>query len=186
MHVIIILLALLSIGCTTHNHKHITIEQYKYAYIDSKFNPIIQSFIYEARSRGHSVDLTNVSMTFSKIRSKKSNKTVGYCVRDPLGGIIIKINTSTWDKFGPYQQEELIFHEMAHCLIGREHCSKVDQRGPISIMYPRILKENYYKEYREELVDELFNISPECVGNDGNADELDGSLCPQAHHDKRR
>lgn len=186
MRVIIIPLLVSIISCTTINHNTIVVEQYKYTYIDSQFDPIIKSFIYEARQRGYLVDLKNLSVTLGDIRSKKKDKTVGYCVRDPMGGMVIKIHTPTWKQMGPYQQEELIFHELAHCLIGRDHCSRVNKRGPISIMYPRILTEAYYKENREELVDELFNISPECVGNDGASHEIDGKVCTSQNRHPRR
>ena len=186
MRILTLLLALSCISCTSVTQQSVTIEQYRYNYLDSQFNPIIKSFIYEARLRGHLVDLTNVSMTFGNIRVKKSDRTVGYCARDPMGGMVIKINISTWDDLGPYQKEELVFHEMAHCLIGREHCRKVDKVGPISIMFPQVLSEAYYKEHREELVDELFNISPECVGDDGTTNEVDGQVCPQENYDFRR
>lgn len=173
---IVFLLALL-LSCTTVNHNVVVVEQYKFNYIDSDFIPIVQMFVYEARSRGHSVDLNNLSMTLGSIRRKKTDRTVGYCVRDPMGGMVIKIHTTTWKAMDDYEKEELIFHEMAHCLIGREHCAKVDKDGPISIMHPLVLNSKYYKTHREELVDELFNINPECVGDDGNADEVDGKVC---------
>lgn len=177
MRILTVLMLASLLSCTTVNHNVVVVEQYKYNYIDSEFNPIVQSFVYEARQRGHLVDLTNLSMTFGKIRSKKGDKTVGYCVRDFMGGMVIKIHTPTWKEMGPYQQEELIFHELAHCIMGRDHCSVKDKDGPISILYPKILSEKYYKEKREELVDELFNINPECVGNDGHTNEVDGKVC---------
>ena len=165
------------LSCTTINHNVVTVEQYKLSYIDSQFNPIIDSFIYEARSRGHTVNLTNLSMTFGNIRIKKDDRTVGYCVHDVLGGMIIKIHDQTWKDMDIYSREQLVFHEMGHCLIGREHCIKANKDGPISIMFPRVLDSNYYRIHREELVDELFNISPECIGDDGNVNEVDGKVC---------
>lgn len=183
---ILLVLAMCILSCTTVNHNKITVEKYHYNYIDSAFYPMIKSFTYEAGSRGFLVDLTNVSMTFGDIRTKQSDKTVGYCVPDPLGGLIIKIHTPTWSKLGPYQQEQLIFHEMAHCLMRRDHCTKTNKLGPISIMYPQVLDEMFYKQNREELVDELFRASPECVGDDGDAHEVNGQVCPQAPNDIKR
>ena len=179
-------LTLSTLSCTTVNKNYITVEQYRYNYLDSAFRPMIKSFVYEAGSRGYLVDLTNVSMTFGEIRKNKSDKTVGYCVPDPMGGLIIKINTSTWSGLGPHQKENLIFHEMAHCLMSRKHCATRDSRGPISMMHPQLLTEQYYKEHREELVDELFRPDPRCVGNDVSAHEVDGKVCPQTPNDFKR
>lgn len=183
---ILLLLAASMVGCTTVNHNKITVEQYRYNYIDSAFYPMIKSFTYEANARGYLVDLTNVSMTFGEIRKSESDLTVGYCVPDPLGGLVIKINTSTWEGFGPYQKENLIFHEMAHCLMSRPHCSKTNSLGPISLMFPKILSEKFYKEHREELVDELFNTDPQCLTDNGNTNGVDGPVCPQTNRDPKR
>ena len=182
--ILIVILTLLS--CTTINHNVVHVEQHKFDYIDSQFNPIIKSFIYEANSRGHSVSLVHLSMTFGNIRVKKNDTTVGYCARDPLGGMVIKIHTPTWVKMNVYQQEELLFHEMAHCLIGRDHCGAVGDEGPISIMYPHILDGTYYKDHREELVDELFSPSLKCVGNNGHVNDIDGEVCTPTPRDRTR
>ena len=181
-----LMILLVVLSCTTTNQNLIVVEQYHYNYIDSVFDPIVEMFIYEAKSRGHLVDLTNLSMTFGDIRVKKTEKTIGYCARDPLGGMVIKIHTPTWKKMNEYQREELVFHELAHCLMGRDHCKKSNKSGPISMMFPRLLDSSYYKENREDLLDELFNISPECVGNDGSADEVDGSICSSTHREAKR
>lgn len=182
---ITVIFLFLIVSCTTTNQNLVVIEQYHYNYIDSAFHPIVEMFIYEAKSRGRLVDLTNLSMTFGNIRSKKTDKTVGYCARDPLGGMTIKIHIPTWKVMDEYQKEELIFHELAHCLIGRDHCKKKNKHGPISMMFPKLLDSGYYRENREDLLDELFNISPECVGDDGRSNEIDGSICSPAHRETK-
>lgn len=176
MRILTILLTLF-ISCTTINYNVVTQEEYKSYYIDPNLNPIVEMFMYEARSRGRIVDLTYLSVTLENIRIHKRDLTIGYCVKDLIGGMTIKIHTPTWIAMNDYEREQLIFHELAHCLIGREHCSKIDNNGPISIMYPQGLDGQYYKTYREELVDELFNISPECIGDDGDSNEINGQVC---------
>lgn len=41
----------------------------------------------------------------------------GYCLRP---GIIL-LNSKRWDKFGPYQKREVVFHELGHCVLHQEH-----------------------------------------------------------------
>lgn len=182
----IILLSILS--CTTVEHKHITVvnEEYRYNYIDSALDPILKSFEYETRIRGIKVVDTNISMTFGLVRAGQKDNTVGYCVIDPKGGVIIKIYTPAWKEMDDYQREDLVFHELGHCLIGRDHCSKINHEGPISIMNWRVLDGSYYKKHREDLVDELFNISSECVGDDVHVDEVNGTVCPQTDRNPKR
>ncbi len=174
---IVILLCGMTVACTTVHHNLPTTKQNN---LDPAFDPMIKSFVYEANQRGYAVNTENLSVTFGNIRKNKCDKTVGYCSRiDSMNKLIIKINTDTWDDMDAYEQEALIFHEIGHCVMRRDHCKKKNKTGPISIMYPYVLDGKHYKEFREELVDELFNISPECVGDDGPVDEVDGPVCPQ-------
>lgn len=145
--------------------------------VDSALAPLVDSFIYEANLRGHHVDMSRVTVTFGNIRKNRCDNTIGYCMTNPRFGAIVKINTSTWPELNPYEQEMLVYHEMAHCLIGRDHCSKKLKDKPLSLMYPLILDTSIYKDNREEYVDELFNIDPECIGDDGHVDESDGDIC---------
>lgn len=181
---IFIMLTLLS--CTTINNKTVVVEEHIYDYIDSSLDPILQQFEYEARIRGARVDRSHLSMTFGLIRQGKDDRTVGYCGRSAMGGMIIKIHKKSWDGFDESQREELIFHELGHCLAGRDHCGKQHTNGPISIMYPEVLPGDYYKKNREELVDELFNISSECVGDNGSINASNGQVCPPSHPDSKR
>lgn len=155
-------------------------------YVDSTFNPIIDSFIYEARLHNTEVDLSHGSIVFANIRVNKKDTTLGYCRWDDKGNWIIRIHEPSWSKLGEYRQEVLVFHELAHCALDRRHCGKTKAEKPISIMFPKVLSESYYKDNREELVDELFNVSPECIGDNGDINEIDGPVCSPSHHNSRR
>jgi hypothetical protein len=161
-------------------------EQFHYNYADSTFDPILKRFEYEAGIRGHLVDRSHLSVIFGLVRHDKKDKAVGRCHIDPMGGAIIKIRSESWVILDEYQREELVFHELGHCLMGRGHCSKANNEEPISIMYPHVLNGRYYKIHREDLVDELFNISSQCIGDDGHTDEVDGAIYPSSHTDPKR
>lgn len=167
------------LSCTTINQS--TVERYKYEYIDSAAEPILKSFEYEARIRGHEVDRSHLSITFGLRKSSKEDYTVGYCAKDPMGGVIIKLYQPSFMAMSDEEREELLFHELGHCLIGREHCFREGKTGPLSIMYPSVLDKQFYVDHREELVDELFNISPKCLGNNGLPNEVDGPICPPSN-----
>lgn len=160
------------LSCTILNQRIVTIEQYSINYIDSKFDPIIRSFVYEAGIHGHNVNLKNLSVIFANIKINKKDKTVGYCIKSPIGGMVIKIHKATWSNMDIYKQEELVFHELAHCLMGRNHCDKKTSKGPLSIMNTHLSSGDYYKENREVLLDELFNINSKCIRNNVNFNEI--------------
>lgn len=49
--------------------------------------------------------------------AKLEDDIAGYCI--PGFGILV--NETRWEKFGPYQKKELIYHELGHCVLGLTH-----------------------------------------------------------------
>ena len=139
--------------------------------------PIIKMFKYEAEIRGVLIDMSNVSVAFIKDR-KKNSKTVAYCARDHEGKPMIRVYLEPWVKMTDHSKEHLIFHEVGHCILDRRHCGFETEYGPISIMFKKVLDSSYYKDNREELLDELFNISERCDGYDDESDEGDRTIRP--------
>lgn len=188
----LIILTITLMSCTTINHNTVTVQQNSTDYIDSNVEPILKNFEYEARIRGHLVDRSHLSIMFGLRRSTKldkngeTDKTVGYCAKNPIGGLIIKLYKPAWDAMDESEQEELLFHELGHCLIGRKHCGYARNHRPISIMYPLTIDGTYYSKNREDLVDELFNVDPKCVQDDGHVDEVNGAIRPPTHTDHKR
>lgn len=80
---------------------------------------------------------------------------IGYCDdRRPVH--VIALNKDFWDQASPLVREELLFHELGHCVLNREH-AKTSARAPQpSIMVPNILPEEDYKAFRNEYILELF------------------------------
>lgn len=69
-----------------------------------------QEFYNEANARGCIVQ--PVRMNFARL-----DDVAGYCVAD--FGILI--DETLWQEFGPLQKKEVVFHELAHCVLGAEH-----------------------------------------------------------------
>jgi len=59
----------------------------------------------------------------------------GYCV--PGFGILI--NEDRWATFGPYQKKELMYHELAHCVLYKDHSEP-------GLMSPKMHQEKEVKE----------------------------------------
>ena len=69
----------------------------------------------------------------------------------------IVIERAEWDKMGDYGREELIFHELGHCVFRLEHVEETRADDcAISIMYPYIFGDSWcYSHYRDELIFDL-------------------------------
>lgn len=71
-----------------------------------------------------------------------------YCFVE--NGVIV-INPEKWDRFDKYQQEEIIFHELGHCVLGKQHVLTQ------SIMNRQPLPSEFYRDNRTKLIEELFH-----------------------------
>lgn len=125
------------------------------AYIDPSFQPYVNRWnnIYE-----HKVD---VPMYFKDLSYFKDN-TVGLCDGEEVFIDPSYFNTClTTETACFYKREQLIFHELGHCVLGLEHnTNKIWFAGsgpyPESIMYPQAFGDDpIYDTEHTHYVDEL-------------------------------
>ena len=87
--------------------------------------------------------------------------TVGLCTSYSEGLRKIEIDPTFWAKSNPLTREQLIFHELGHCVLNLDHNSNMidlHEAGqiPESIMYPYVFGDQpYYEEYRNYYLKEL-------------------------------
>lgn len=82
---------------------------------------------------------------------------LAYCTP---GSNEIKINDVYWDSMNDMAKEIVLFHELGHCMLQREHREAVDVHGrKLSIMSSRkrLVKNETYLKWRNEYLDELFD-----------------------------
>lgn len=138
--------------------------------VPAEFQPYIDSFIKEGKSRGHSITITNLIMKYD---TASEGSLCGSCNSVDLNAPIQKIitinpNLQCWDN--DVELETLIFHELGHCILGRNHTTaRLPNGDPKSIMIPDNLTlyspciypigggpcDNSFK--RSYYLDELFN-----------------------------
>lgn len=133
-------------------------------YVDSELVPYLASFKTEAHAQGFLVSAIPVTMIFSRLRLKDSPKDIGLC-SNTTGRLLIKIDRQYYFKHDPSHREELVYHELAHCLASREHCNYVDlnTKRRVSIMSEEMGDDSDYKEHRDEYIKELFHVHPNCL-----------------------
>lgn len=112
--------------------------------------------------------IDNVKITMGDLESPKA----GICRRG-IEEINVIIDNYSWKKMDPLTKEQLIFHELGHCVcnLNHEHYlgeytigskSKDSKRGfldngcPVSIMHPVLLKYECYQRYKEFYRYELY------------------------------
>ena len=116
--------------------------------IESAFKSYVEEFERLCKCK------VEFDMIFSELFLKKY---VGVCLK-PIG--IVAIRESYWKNLHAYEKELLIFHELGHCVLNRDH-DKSDKMMDFhkiraSMMYPRMLNQWDYQSYRDYYLKELF------------------------------
>ena len=135
------------------------------SYNDYRVVPLLQKF---HKLTGLPIDRIPVVMDENR-EVLQGERTAGGCTLDIQDRRVIAISPDYWD-YGPvnmdfkdieFFRELLLYHEIGHCLLRREHDPSELGRVPWSIMYPHIKPElvdkfkdeRWYTYYIKELTD---------------------------------
>lgn len=117
------------------------------------FAPYVRSFLEAGERQGRIVNMEHVNiLSFNEL----PHEWVGMC--DMITHTVFVLD-SFWNRAPIEQREELIWHELGHCALGRGH--KLDKLTsyPSSIMYPYIIpvtQDNNFISNKRGYEEELF------------------------------
>ncbi len=131
--------------------------------------PHVDRFILEAERRGVSLDISKLSFEFELgLTIPNQGLAIASCTRtEDLH--LVKIDTSNvfWVHGGPMGQEEVVFHELGHCLLQRPHKedrlatddfrSIMRAQGALSYGSFNTFLQSSMVHRRDYYLDELFN-----------------------------
>lgn len=138
--------------------------------IEAEFVPLVDDFYIEASSRGLNLPRNLVLVSKSTLSAGGAN-TIGVCFyptaerRFPY----VEVKKSFWDSANYEAKRNLIYHELGHCLLYRDHTTSqqfapnIGKTIPLSIMFPYIIMAmssdiiNFYLNYESDYIEELFN-----------------------------
>jgi hypothetical protein len=120
-----------------------------------EFAPYVKSFVSTGRNRGYEPDVSKVTIQFV---DDLPNNWIGVCHSDTHS---IYIVTWAWDRDDTVAREQLIWHELGHCVLGRDHKNDTRNGHAVSIMNSNSTavvydNEYYYITHHDEYVRELF------------------------------
>lgn len=87
-----------------------------------------------------------------------TSKLAGLCTY-PFNGQpgVISINMDYWSYYSAAEKEILVFHEMGHCVLLRDHDNvKLADSRPRSVMNSILIDSSYYQSYKSSYISELF------------------------------
>ena len=120
-----------------------------------------QRFEEEALTRGLEVNLNAFNLT-AEIRELDGEGVAGQCSYNHVDPNHIIINKEFWEVASDLLKEMVIFHELGHCYLYRDHREGTDNIGRcISIMRSGLgtCRDGYNASTRSAYLDELFDIN---------------------------
>ena len=105
--------------------------------VPPQFQPYVSAFISEAAARGHQLTINNLIIKFDSALSPNYCAVSNIITARNDVQKIISINARVHCPQNNAQLETLLFHEMGHCILGRDHDKTLMPKGPPkSIMLP--------------------------------------------------
>lgn len=124
--------------------------------IDESAMPYVMEFEHTFKTS------TVVAISINDDFAFNNEKEIGHCSYGAGKPKAIHIRKSWWDKSGELDREQLIFHEMGHCVFGLAHSDYyVDYTfgGPAviaSIMNTTHIPAYIYRKYHEQYMKEMY------------------------------
>lgn len=149
MKYLIMLLLITGCGKSIEDFIRIDNTNVKKAKTNPIFAPFIQSFEAEFNRK------VRVPIVLKTIE----NKYAGVCLVYSNGYREIRINKNSWDQYSHEQKEQLIYHELGHCVMNKNHDNALlNNHCPNSIMRSYMfndyeINECYLPEYNHYMDD---------------------------------
>lgn len=127
--------------------------------VEAPFQAFMTAFSDAAKARGKEVDMCFLSIrmvdtlgqnTVTEGGFSSTHKQAGNCGMS-LESWEISVAKDIWDGWEYSDREQLIFHEMGHCVLGLDHVQG------FQIMNSKLNPTSYYQTHREAMLDALFN-----------------------------
>lgn len=120
---------------------------------DERFNPFIEAFTAEAQNRGVEFpEKMRVSIVEDLTEKTEHGYALGTCYYDRPRYIKLHPNLLKMEIF---EIEKVVFHELGHCLLDREHTEELSIMNTSKPIHPLL-----YKSARKQFLDELFENIP--------------------------
>jgi hypothetical protein len=120
------------------------------------FEHYVNLFQEQAKELGQDINVSDLVIRFKHIPVEDNKTTLGRCWRGGNNPPIIDIDPEHWKSMSMVQRQLLMFHEMGHCLLRRDH---VDEKKSVSIMNPYLISSQVFVASEDRLIAELFDDS---------------------------
>ena len=125
--------------------------------IDPAFSDYVNRFEQASAQAGRPTQVSNVSMAFGQVASEGEADGRGQCVIVTGQTPTVTISPDAWNSSTDAEREQLVFHELGHCVFGLVHVAGITDQGiPQSIMDPSEISGAIYTQYHAYYMTTLF------------------------------
>jgi len=128
--------------------------------IEAELKIHFDTFVTEAEAHDMDISLDQIDIG-AYVANIEQRGTLGQCKSYSDGSKQIVIDQSFWNSASELEREYVVFHELGHCLLGRDHDDTKDSSGKcISIMQSGDggCDGIYNSQNRNSLLNELFDF----------------------------
>ena len=145
-----ILLTIILAGCSE--------EKIPTMFVDPELQPFFILFQEEALNRGLVVNLESVGGVVKEIQG---TEVIGHCSSEEGARNVITIDQFRWSNLDDLSKQYIIFHELGHCALDRDHFDDRDNEGNCESLMHSIFErciDDFTTSTRSAYLDELFLI----------------------------
>lgn len=134
------------------------------AQIDAELKPYVDMFLQDASRLGRNVTIGGLIVKFDNDLGNKN-----FIATCKTGSKMLPTITFSNNFYNYYKSrgmfndiEQVMFHELGHCLLGLQHNDAIDQRTryPVSIMNTYHFSGDLYNKFRDSYLMQLFFYTP--------------------------
>ena len=134
-------------------------EKEEQVFVDADLLPYFNTFSDEAAARGVTFDY-EASRIEGHLTDIEEQDVLGKCQFNSVDPDKVFIDNAFWRRASHLEKEFLIFHELGHCFLERDHLDTQNSDGTcISMMQSGLgeCDDNYNSQTRSDYLDELFS-----------------------------
>ena len=128
--------------------------------VDEDLQEYFDRFALEAIERGIKVAYDSIPIS-ARITVIDQNNIAGTCTRRDHDNNDIEVNRAFWERATDLEREFVVFHELGHCYLDREHTEVQHSDGTCSSIMASgtgTCRNNYTINTRDDYIDELFGL----------------------------
>lgn len=109
------------------------------------------------------IEATGIIVHFDELEGR----TAGICTLKGDSEPVIKIDRDYWENATEVAKENLMFHELGHCILRRGHLDDYIDKKPVSLMNSFLIP-YYYGKDKQYYQEELYSITGDWIALTGN------------------